>query len=360
MGRSQTFDVAKLVQPISAKRPAGRDLRTEASPKSPYYLLRDERAKARAIERRLVLDEGHAGSPQANWRAVLDLAPQVIANESKDLELAAYLIEALVREKGFSGLRDGFRLVRELVAKCWDHLYPQPDEEGVATRVAHLTGLNGVGSEGTLIRPIMAIPITANTSVGRFCAADYQQAQHLATQPIAEQQRRLSDGALSLNVIQQAVAETPREFYDELLADIREAREEFENMCAVLDEHCGEANVHSSHIRNAIESCLESVRYLIGDSQLLGEPTAVDVEQTTASSVSCALRQISSRGEALQALVQVADYFRRTEPHSPISYGAEQLVRWSQTPLPKLLSELIPDKSARDHIFTLTGMRQAD
>lgn len=359
MASSETLDFATLVKPISKKNPAGEDLRKNSSPTSPYYRLKDERAKARAIERRLVFDESHAASPQPSWRMILEFAPQVIAEQSKDLELAAYLIEALVRERGFPGLRDGFRLVRELVESCWDKLYPLPDEEGIASRVAHLTGLNGVGGDGTLIRPILAVPITDESSVGKFCTADYLQSQQLALLDVEEQQRRVADGAVTVQMIQLAVAETPKEFYAALQQDIIEVLQEYDRMCTVLDDRCGEHSIHTSNIRNAIETCLESIRYALGGFPK--QDLADDADMTGAGlnyERVVPVTRISSRNEALLALKQVAEYFRRTEPHSPISYGAEQLVRWSQTPLPELLSELVPDNSAREHLFTLTGMRK--
>ncbi len=359
MATSETLDFAALVQPISPKKPAGEDLRMNTSPSSVYYRLKDERAKARAIERRLVFDDSHDASPQPSWRTILELAPQVISKQSKDLELAAYLIEALVREKGFPGLRDGFRLVRELAENCWNDLFPSPDEDGVASRVAHLAGLNGVGGDGTLIRPILAVPITGNSSEGRFCTADYLQAQQLASLDAHEQELRLADGAVSMQMIQMAVAESSQEFYDELQQNILDALKEYDSMCAALDERCGEDTIHTSNIRNAIETCLESIRYALGgfpSRELQDEPL---VDEPVSTEAAAPVVRIRSRNEALVALKQVAEYFRRTEPHSPISYGAEQLVRWSQTPLPELLSELVPDNSAREHLFTLTGMRKA-
>ncbi|CAK9078308.1 ImpA family [Durusdinium trenchii] len=359
MASGETLDFATLVQPINAKNPAGEDLRKNTSPTSPYYMLKDERAKARAIERKLIFDDSHTGSPQPSWRMILEFAPQVIAEQSKDLELAAYLIEALVRERGFPGLRDGFRLVRELVESCWDALYPLPDDEGVASRVAHLTGLNGVGGDGTLIRPILAVPITENSSVGCFTTADYLQAQQLATLDAHERQLRLTDGAVSMEMIQTAVSETPQEFYEGLQLNSLEVLKEYDRMCTALDERCGEHSIHSSNIRNAIETCLESVRYAIGGFPVRGEAEDDTEEQSVSQQCVVPTVRIRSRNEALTALKQVAEYFRRTEPHSPISYGAEQLVRWSQTPLPELLSELVPDNSAREHLFTLTGMRRA-
>jgi type VI secretion system protein ImpA len=55
-------------------------------------------------------------------------------------------------------------------------------------------------------------------------------------------------------------------------------------------------------------------------------------------------------------LEAIANFFRQTEPHSPISYTLEQTVRWGRMPLPELLSELIPDEKARDHCFRIFGI----
>jgi type VI secretion system protein ImpA len=67
---------------------------------------------------------------------------------------------------------------------------------------------------------------------------------------------------------------------------------------------------------------------------------------------------VETRQEAFQTLLGVADYFRRTEPHSPVSYALEQVVRWGRMPLPDLLAELVSDRSTREDIFKRTGIPQ--
>ena len=51
----------------------------------------------------------------------------------KDLEIAAWLTEALLRDGGLAGLAAGVGLMAGLVEAFWDELYPLPDEEGMAT-----------------------------------------------------------------------------------------------------------------------------------------------------------------------------------------------------------------------------------
>jgi type VI secretion system protein ImpA len=58
--------------------------------------------------------------------------------------------------------------------------------------------------------------------------------------------------------------------------------------------------------------------------------------------------------------MRVAEFFRRTEPHSPVSYALEQAVRWGRMPLPELIRELVTDESVRRDFFRRTGMKIED
>jgi type VI secretion system protein ImpA len=156
------LDTESLLRPIREGAPAGDNLRDDPSPTSLYYRIKDARNTARSVERAAQQSDDPARAPSADWRPVLELAPRVLAEVSKDLEVAAWLIEAQVREEGFAGLASGFVLARRLIEGFWDGLQPMPDEEGMTTRVAPLTGLNGDEAEGTLIVPIGMVPLLAD------------------------------------------------------------------------------------------------------------------------------------------------------------------------------------------------------
>ena len=48
--------------------------------------------------------------------------------KTKDLQLAGWLTEALLKQKGFGGLKDGLALCHGLVDKFWDTLYPELED----------------------------------------------------------------------------------------------------------------------------------------------------------------------------------------------------------------------------------------
>lgn len=154
------IDIESLVGPISEENSVGEDIRQDSSPTSLYNTIKDARNAARAAERHSLFDGG-SNEAMENWHKILELAPEILKNHAKDLEVASWYTEALIRRAGFQGLRDGFTVIHQLIDNYWDNLYPLPDDEdGVETRVAPLTGLNGEGAEGVLIAPIRNVIIT--------------------------------------------------------------------------------------------------------------------------------------------------------------------------------------------------------
>jgi len=358
-----TLDVEALAQQIPGEAPAGKDLRADPSPVSPYYRIKDARNAARAVERQLMLDP-ESVSTAPDWGAVLELAPEILARDSKSLEVVAWFIEGLVRTSGLAGLRDGFVLARTICERFWDEVYPLPDEDGSATRVAPLTGLNGDDAEGTLIQPIKGLQVTEGQSMGPFCAWQYEQAIELERiVDDAARDRRVAAGAVTMKEFQQAVTETPVEFYRCLRADLSAAKEAYAELAAVLDEKAGPDSPPTSNLRNALDAFGETLAFVTrglvlgGDDESdgsMGDGEGDDVRDVDGPSGPKALR---TREDAFRMLEEVATFFRRTEPHSPVAYSLEQAVRWGRMPLPDLLSELVPDPGSLETIFKLTGIR---
>ena len=65
---------------------------------------------------------------------------------------------------------------------------------------------------------------------------------------------------------------------------------------------------------------------------------------------------LQTRAQALQQLRDVAGFFRRTEPHSPVAYLAEKAVKWGEMPLHEWLSQVIKDQGAMSHLEELLGL----
>ena len=372
MASKAIIELDSLLKPVSKKNPAGDDIRDSSSATSPYFTIKDARNTARSAERTHMFDTANSEADQ-HWHSILDLAPDILENQAKDLEIASWYTEALLRRHGFQGLRDGFKLILGLIEQYWDNLYPMPDEDGIETRVASLSGLNGEGSEGVLIAPIRNVEITQGNDPGPYSYWKYQQALDIdKTIDEAEKKEKVAKLGFSLGDIDQAVVESDEAFFVDLRDDISNALETYREISQKLDEHCSiNDSPPTSNIINTLQDCLGVVKH-IGRSKLptpeteLSESTsdssAIE-DQASAASPGASHRPagpIKTRQDAFKQLKDISDFFRSTEPHSPISYIIERAVRWGDMPLDSLIKELIPDPSARDVFGSLTGVKSGD
>jgi type VI secretion system protein ImpA len=370
MSSEQIIPLEQLLEPISADNPVGSDIRDNPSPTSPYYSIKDARNAARAAERNNMFDSDSTEA-DTHWRKILELAPDILHDQSKDLEIASWYVEALVRRYGFQGLRDGFKLIHGLIENFWNDLYPLPDEDGIETRVAPLTGLNGEGAEGVLIAPIRNIDITQGASCGPYNYWMYQQALDVEKILDEESKReKASKLGFSNEDVERAVSESSEQFYIDLIEDTEQAIETYREISRTLDEFCGlNDSPPTSNIINILTDCLGAIKH-IGkykipqDTEEEEDDTPSDMDTETSTGQQAVTQQsskgVQSRADAFKKLIEISDFFRKTEPHSPIPYILERAVRWGDMPLDELIRELIPDSSARDFYGSLTGIRTDD
>ena len=134
MGAVLGWEVAepvRLLAPISDDGPAGEDLR--------YTDVYDQVQKARR-EDDPSLPQGvwQTKLKQADWPTVGAVCAEALATRSKDLQLAAWLLEARFHLEGLPGVRSGLALLSELCTRYWEGLYPgSPDELGARLSPVH-------------------------------------------------------------------------------------------------------------------------------------------------------------------------------------------------------------------------------
>lgn len=365
MIESNILDIEGLLQPISAELSSGKNLREDISPSSLYYQIKDARSAARSIERQAMEGEGSL-SADKEWDTVYQLAINIFTNHSKDLEITAWFIEALLRKYDFAGLQEGFIFASRLIDQFWDSMYPEPDEDGVVTRIAALSGLNGEGVEGTLIVPIMSVNITESPNNKSFASWQYQQALEISriSDP-NKREKRISSGGVALKEINDSVSKTSKTFFEDILKDVQGCLEAFSQLTATLKEKCGKDAPPSTRIQQALETCLGYIKNL-GKDKLIS-PQKQDISDNAfgeqnglATTFDCDASGVGGREKAFQQILKIAQFFRETEPHSPLSYILEKAVCWGKMSLPKLLDELITDDQTRGQLFRLTGIEDVE
>ncbi|MBI4582194.1 MAG: type VI secretion system protein TssA [Planctomycetes bacterium] len=356
MATAEVLDFATLVRPLAEGAAAGADPSADSTPDSPYWTVYNAREAAVRAERESATANDATGDVDSKtlgeWKKVQDLAGKALSGGCLHLKVVAWLVEALVRVHGYAGLRDGFRLARELSEQSWDGLHPSA-AEGVRDRVAPLVGLNGEDRDGPLIGLIARIPVTAAGSNGPLNLVQYRRAKEMEAVADPDVRARMESqlGAVTMRVVGAATTETPRDFAENLVADLDGCAEEFEKLWALLEDKCSAEEPGyppSSNLRNALRDAREVLEQMYPYLRAAG--TAGEAETAGPSgdgagsagdrrAMSVAPGALGGREEAFRRILDVASFFRQTEPHSPVPYLLDLAVRWGKMPLHTLLME---------------------
>src|SRR5215471_5925955 len=119
-----------ILNPVAGDNPSGQNLRLSAA----YDKIREARRE----------DDSLAQGAWQRERKVADhalavrLAQDALATQSKDLQLAAWLCDSLLKKDGIRGLGDGISICQALVDRFWDTLYPQVEDGDLEDRVTPL------------------------------------------------------------------------------------------------------------------------------------------------------------------------------------------------------------------------------
>lgn len=362
-------DIDQLLQPIDGNPATGVDLREAGD--ADYARLKDARRRVVSLARQGRADPSLEAELNQAWQSICDLAPPLLKSRSKDLEVAAWLTEALLRRDGLVGLNTGLRLIDGLLELFWDELHPMPDEDGMESRLYPLIGLNGEDGNGSLVLPIRNAPLSDNS--GNPITANLLQRcrEAAAIEDPKLRGERFAEIGLSPDEIQQQISQCEPTFYSQLLVSAESARDNLDRLSGRLDQLCGSHDAPPvSALRESLELVTDALRHLYKNRLAsAGEPasaegSAEDVPQLTKSLQAAGdatvaplpSGPIQSRQQALQQLQQIADFFRQQEPHSPLAGAIERVGRWADLPLQQLLQELIPDQRAREHYAMVTGV----
>ena len=363
------FDLEALLAPIPGDAPQGTDIREDYTAQSPYNRLRDARSEARDAEKGQEAGSEDARDPTPLWRSVRDLGLKTITETAKDLEVAAWVTEAFVRSHGLAGLTAGAKLIAGLAEHYWDGVFPLPDDYGVETRVAPVTGLNGREGNGSLIQPLHKLPLFTRGDGSPVALYQYDGSALLGTLAADARSARIAAGAIPFEDIEKEARAQTR-LFAKLRDDAREALAAWQEMSTILDEKASEDPPSTSTVRDMVGHVVEIAnRYAPAEEGAPaaegGSEGAVSADGTpgvamgggVAGGISVPAGQVVSREDALRALENLATFFKKTEPVSPLAYTLEDAVRRSRLTWPELLEEIVTDRDSRNAILTALGIR---
>ncbi len=334
-----------LLNPISAESPSGVDVRYDTK-----LLLYDKIKEARREDDGLDQGEWQQERKVADLPFVLKSTQEALATKTKDLQLAAWLCEALLRTEGFGGLQQGLALCQGLVANFWDTLFPPVEDGDLELRAAPLDWL------GTALDiPLKNVPL-ARAAYG-FLKYKESRLVGYDTPTLGDKEReqrtqRINEGKLAAEDFDRAFNETPKAFYVQAEKDLDGCLAALKSLDETCEEKFGNAGPALGKLKAALEEIRHTVHSLL-QKKRESEPDPAEEapagaastdgsvsDSGAASGVRAAIPSIvisimtssepADRREMIANVARAAAFLRQREPYSPAPYLMMRGLRWGE------------------------------
>jgi type VI secretion system protein ImpA len=349
------IDLEALLQPISEENPVGESVR--------YSGVYDEILEARRADDNMSLGKWQFDLKVSDFRKVIELANSTLKTETKDLQIAAWFSEALSKEYGFVGLRDSLKLLSGLQENFWETLFPEIDEGDMEGRANALAFVDKYAALA-----IKEQPITGGRGLSYFQWEESKRfdiPENLDTLDYSDQQRYAeikqqaeTENRITGDMWRVAKAQTRRAFCEEAYFALEECWAEYQNLDRIIEEKFDRNQAPGlNSLKQSLDDLRSQVKRLL-DEKRLEEPDEADEEAESEQSGEEVVGEdgtvmvaagkkgpIQSRQDALKRLAEVAEYFRKNEPHSPVSYLVTRAVKWGSMPLESWLQDVIKDET---------------
>lgn len=327
--------IAALLVPIAGDNPSGKDLRYDAR----YDKVKEARRED------LDLPPGGLATDRkvADWPAVVTQARTLLEKETKDLQLGAWLTEALMKREGAAGLATGLRGLEGMLKDFWETLYPELDPEDLELRAGPLAW---VGAK--LDVPARQMPIAQ----GGISQLDYTASRAIPSEDdakanrdkAAEREEAVSQGKRTPEEVDKAIASTNKAWYRTLVADLKECQQALNALETVSDERFGRDAPSFNALRKALDDVERTAASLLA-LKLQLDPDPIDAEAGAdvgayappagwvpegGAPAGPLAPEPTSAADAAARVAASARFLRRAEPANPAPYLLLRGFRWGE------------------------------
>jgi type VI secretion system protein ImpA len=336
---------ADLLQPIPGDSPGGVSLRYD-----PIY---DKIKEARREDIDIPQGAWQRALKVADHAQVVKLTGEALATKSKDLQLAVWLVEAIVRREGFAVLPGCFKFLHDLTEQFWDSLFPEIEDGDMELRASPLDWL-GSKFEACL----RDLPVTSDgLSWFKYKESRVVGYENDATTDVKLKVRNdlLADGKISAETFDQSVDDTPKAFYENLLALVTASLEQLSQLGDLCDAKFGSDAPSLLNTRAALEEIAQMARIFINkkggptltqeavepepDQVQETEPSPQDVPPTVSvSGIAAATKMAVKAGslepvdpaDAAKRIAATARFLRQQDKYNIAPYMILRGFRWGE------------------------------
>lgn len=250
-----------LLQPIEGENPSGANLQYDVK-------IFDVIKEARTEEDDSIPTGNWGRAPKkADRPLVIKVAGDALASRSKDLRLAGWYLESVIRKDGFAHIPPGLEFFHKLEDEFWETVYPEkdPDDGSLDLRIG------AVELMGSLLAvQLKLMPIT-RTGINYL---QYQDGRALgfegderSDEKAAIRADAIARGRLVGEDIQKGVDGTPKAFYAETEAQLKRSLEVLDDLDRFHEEKYGDDYPSLVKLKSSIEDVLKVITAVLNEKR---------------------------------------------------------------------------------------------
>jgi type VI secretion system protein ImpA len=333
---SATWENGALLKPITEERPCGNNLEdTELLSSFDAFRLFGQ---PRPLDAPAEPDEKRIPKPfeSPEWAEIRDKALDALA-KSKDLRLLAHLGTALIRTDGVPAFSETLAVACQWLETYWTQVYPLVDEDAVLRRNA----LNCFADPMAVVDGLRRVPLVRSRQHGTFSLRDVDIATHRLTPGDG-------DARADANQINAAFGSIRFTDLTGLQASVASAIAALQKIDATMRDAAGsEMTPTFDQLAGQLTRMNNVLRAQIAVHPDRPATAVVDAAESGAGEGASTGTVVKSRQDAIRALDAVADFFRRTEPSSPIPLFLARAKRLVSKDFLEVLADIAPDAVAQ-------------
>jgi type VI secretion system protein ImpA len=278
--------------------------------------------------------DGKARQP-LEWDRIRAMTLEGLAR-SKDLRLLSYLGTAALRTDGLIAFNQTLTVAAKWLDAYWVPLYPVIDEDALARRSA----LNCFADLMAVVDRLRRLPLVTSRQHGIFSLRDMD----LASGQIAPGANESRPDEAAMNA---AFAEIPEGQLTALHESVTAAVDSLKAIDEKMRSEGGPEMAPSfGPLSSQYSKLLRLCREQLGARASAGSVASVSESGAVPAGAPYAGGAIRSRQDAVRALEAIAEYFRATEPSSPIPLVVDRARRLVSKNFLEVLADIAPEALA--------------